>query len=103
MLFRSVVYPAMVGQSLKLTPGKYRIDVTKNAKKSEVQFYNRNGNLVGQVPAKVVTESQKNNKTEVDFYKLASNQQVLTEISPKGWRENLVFNHPSANQETNIR
>jgi len=93
----SVAYPARVGKSLKLTPGKYRIDVAKNAKTSEVQFYNRSGHLVGQVPAKVVAKSQKNNQTEVDFYKLASNRQILTEISPKGWRENLVFSHPSAN------
>ena len=93
----NVFYPSMVGKSLKLEPGSYRINVTKNAAMSEVRFYNRNGRLVGQAPAKVVGNSQKNSQTEVDYSKMASNQQVLTEISPKGWRENLIFSHPKTN------
>jgi hypothetical protein len=96
----NVIYQTRVGKSLKLTPGKYRIDVTKNTKMSEVQFYNRDGRLVGQVPVKVVDKSRKNNETEVYYSKLASNRQLLTEISPGGWRENLVFSHPSGNQKT---
>ncbi|HVA02001.1 MAG TPA: hypothetical protein VMV34_10125 [Terriglobia bacterium] len=95
-----VLFPSTVGNSLKLQPGKYRIDVAQNMKKSEVKFYNRNGNLVGQVPAKVVDRTQKNHRTQIDYDKLASNHEVLTEISPRGWRENLVFNHPGANQKT---
>ena len=92
----NVIYHATVGKSLILTPGKYRIDVTGNAKTSEVQFYNHSGQLVGQVPAKVVKESLRNRLSEVDYNNPARNRHVLTEISPRGWKENLVFNHSNA-------
>lgn len=85
-----VIYHSMVGKSLKLKPGKYRIDVATNAKKPVVKFYNHYGKLVGQAPVKLV-ETQKNGQTEVDYEKVASNDHVITEISPRGWRENLYF------------
>jgi hypothetical protein len=96
----TVAYPAIVGRSLRLTPGNYRIHVTGNTKTSEVQFYNRYGHLVGQAPARVVSESTKNGRTEIHYNELASNRQLLTEISPGGWRENLVFSDPSTNEKT---
>ncbi len=92
----NVIYKTTVGKSLKLMPGKYRIDVPKNAKEAEVQFYNQDGDLVGKVPAKVVSTSQKNSQTEIDYSKLASNRERMTEIVPSGWREDLVFHHSSA-------
>ena len=96
-----VIYHATVGKSLSLKPGKYRIDVTNNAKNmSEVQFFNRYGHLLGQVPAKVVDKSQKNHQTQIDYDKLASNRELLTGISPRGWKEKLVFNHMSTSQAT---
>lgn len=96
-----VIYHATVGKSLSLKPGKYRIDVTNNAKNmSEVQFFNRYGHLLGQVPAKVVDKSQKNHQTRIDYDKLASNRELLTGISPRGWKEKLVFNHMSTSQAT---
>lgn len=91
----NVLYPATVGKSLKLQPGKYRIDVMQNIKKSEVKFFNHNGNLVGQVPVKVIDKTQKNQQTRIDYDKLASNREALTRISPSGWKENLVFGHSS--------
>lgn len=99
----SLIYPAMVGNSLKLKPGNYSIDVTKNAKTSEVQFYNRYDHLVGQAPAKILDKSKKNSQTQVDYNKLASNQEALTEIRPKGWTEALLFNHSNANQKPTKR
>ena len=96
-----VLFPSTVGNSLKLQPGKYRIDVAQNMKQSEVKFYNRNGILVGQAPAKVVDQAQKNSQTEIDYNKLASNRETLTEISPSGWKENLVFSHPNSNPKAN--
>lgn len=95
-----VIYHTTVGKSLNLKPGKYRIDVTRNAKMSEVQFYNRRGHMIGQVPVKVVNRSQKNHRTQVDYYQVASNHALLTGISPRGWREKLVFNHKSTNSKT---
>lgn len=85
-----VIYHSMVGKTLNLKPGNYRIDVVKNAKSSAVDFYNRDGKLVGKVPVKVVSKSAKNNQTEIDYNTVASNH-VITEISPGGWHENLYF------------
>ncbi len=94
-----VMYPALVGNSLKLAPGKYNINVNQHLNRSEVQFYNKNGNLVGQVPAKVVSRSRKNSQTEIFYDKLASNRQDLTKISPQGWRQSLIFRHQKAASE----
>lgn len=88
-----VIYHATVGKALKLKPGHYRINVAKNMKSPTVKFYNKYGKFVGQVPARVASTSRKNNQTEIDYNTVASNDHVITEISPKGWNENLYFSH----------
>jgi hypothetical protein len=93
----NVIFPSTVGNSLKLQPGKYRIDVAQNVKNPEVKFYNQNGNPVGQVPAKVVDPAQKNQRTQIDYNKLAASQEALTQIKPDGWKETLVFSHSNVN------
>jgi len=86
-----VLYPATVGKTLKLKPGNYKIDVINNKKLPAVKFYNNSGKLVGQAPAKVVNESSKNSNTQVDYSTLASNTHAITEISLRGWKEDLYF------------
>lgn len=95
-----VIFPSEVGNSLKLKAGEYRIDVAQNMKKPEVKFYTRYGRLVGEAPVKVVDESQKNHRTQIDYDEQASNQEALTKISPRGWRESLVFTHSKASPAT---
>jgi hypothetical protein len=92
-----VVYSATVGKTLKLKPGNYRIDVVNNAKSSAVKFYNNDGKLVGQAPVKVVSESQKNGQTQIQYDTVASNDHTITEISPSGWKENLYFSQSKGN------
>ncbi|HXH48077.1 MAG TPA: hypothetical protein VNM47_01775, partial [Terriglobia bacterium] len=84
-----VLYSATVGKTLKLKPGKYRIDVVNNQKSPAVKFFDNYGKLVGQAPVKVVNESMKNHQTQVDYYTMASNDHAITEISPQGWKEKL--------------
>jgi len=86
-----VIYSSTVGKTLKLKPGNYRIDVVNNAKSPAVKFYNNDGKLVGQAPVKVVSESKKNDQTQIQYNMVASNDHTITEISPGGWRENLYF------------
>lgn len=93
-----VLYPAMVGKTLKLKPGDYKIDVVNNKKTPAVKFFNKYGKLVGQAPVKLVNEAKKNRQTEVDYNIVASNDHTITEISPSGWKENLYFSHPKANK-----
>lgn len=93
-----VLYPATVGKTLKLKPGNYKIDVINNKKLPAVKFYNNSGKLVGQAPAKVVNESSKNSNTQVDYSTLASNTHAITEISLRGWKEDLYFSHPKASK-----
>jgi hypothetical protein len=92
-----VIYDATVGKTLKLKPGNYRIDIVNNTKSPAVNFYNRNGKLVGQVPVKVVSKSGKNSQTQIDYNTVASNH-VITEISPSGWKENLYFPQSQASK-----
>lgn len=91
-----VLYPAMVGKTLKLKPGDYRIDVVNNKKSPAVKFYNNYGKLVGQAPVKLVNEARKNHQTQVAYTAIASNDHAITEISPSGWKENLFFSHSKA-------
>lgn len=86
-----VIYHSTVGKSLNLKPGNYRIDVVNNAKTPTVKFYNRRGKLMGQTAVKLVNEAKKNEQTEIDYNTVASNDHVITEISPGGWKENLYF------------
>lgn len=93
-----VLYPAIVGKALKLKPGNYKIEVITNKQSSAVEFYNNRGKLVGQAPVRVVNESSKNNDTQVDYSTLASNVHAITEISLRGWKEDLYFSHPKASK-----
>ncbi len=95
-----VLYPATVGKMLKLKPGNYRIDVVNNSKSPAVKFYNDSGKLIGQAPVKLVNESQKNNQTQVDYDTVASNDHAITEISPRGWRENLYFSQSKTSKSS---
>lgn len=94
-----VLYSATVGKNLKLKPGKYNIDVVSNKKSPAVKFFNNYGKLVGQAPVKLVNESKKNQQTRVDYTSVASNNHVLTEISPRGWKENLLFPKPKSSKD----
>ena len=89
-----VIYASTVGKTLKLTPGKYQINVVQNAKSPAVDFVNSNGKLVGKVPVKIDNEARKNNDTQVDYNTVASNGHAITEIRPGGWKEKLVFSQP---------
>jgi hypothetical protein len=93
-----VLYSAMVGKTLKLKPGNYKIDVVNSKKSPAVQFYNNYGKLVGQAPVKVVNESKKNDQTQVDYNKLASNDHAITEIRLRGWKQNFLFPNPKTSQ-----
>lgn len=91
-----VLYTSTVGKTLKLKPGHYKVDVVNNKKSPTVKFYNKYGKLVGQAPVKLVNESKKNDQTQVDYTTIASNDHVITEISPEGWKENLYFSGSKA-------
>lgn len=95
-----IIYHAKVGKSLKLKPGHYRINVASNMKSPTVKFYNKYGKFVGQVPVKVASISRKNSQTEVDYNTVASNDQIITEISPEGWSENLYFTHSKTSKSS---
>ena len=93
-----VLYSAMVGKTLKLKPGNYKIDVVNNKKSPAVKFYNTYGKLVGQAPVKVVNESKKNDQTQVDYSTVASDNHAITEIRLQGWKQNLFFPNPKTSQ-----
>ena len=94
----NVLYPATVGKTLKLKPGNYKIEVVSNPKAPAVEFYNHDGKLIGEAPVKLVDKSQKNDQTLVDYSTLASDNHVITEISPGGWKEDLLFSHPASSR-----
>jgi hypothetical protein len=93
-----VLYSSTVGKTLKLKPGNYKIDVVNNKKSPAVKFYNNYGKLVGQAPVKLVNQSKKNDQTQVDYNKVASNDHAITEIRLRGWKQNLLFPNPKTSQ-----
>jgi|SRR5690348_4998403 len=92
----NVLYPATVGKTLKLKPGNYKIEVVSNPKAPAVEFYNHDGKLIGEAPVKLVSKTQKNDQTLVDYSTVASNGHAITEISPGGWMEDLMFSRPAS-------
>jgi hypothetical protein len=98
-----VLYPSMVGKTLKLKPGSYRIDVVNNKKAPAVRFYRNDGKLVGQAPVKLVNESRKNHQTQVDYTTVASNNHAITEISLRGWKQHLYFSQSNANKAGSMK
>ncbi|HET7101651.1 MAG TPA: hypothetical protein VFJ52_10910 [Terriglobia bacterium] len=98
-----VLFPSMVGKTLKLKPGDYRIDVVNNKKSPAVKFYNKDGKLVGQALVKPVNEARKNHQTTVAYTTIASNVHAITEISPSGWKENLYFPRSNAARAGSIK
>lgn len=98
-----VLYPATVGATLKLKPGNYKIDVVNNQKSPAVKFYNRDGQLVGRAPVKLVNEPSKNQQTQVDYTTIASNNHIITEISPGGWKESLYFSNSKVNTASSMK
>ena len=91
-----VVYPSVVGKTLKLKPGNYKIDLVNNKKVPAVNFYNKYGKLVGQAPVKLVNEARKNDDTQIDYTTIASNSHAITKISLRGWKQSLNFPNPKA-------
>ena len=98
-----VIFPSTVGKMLKLKPGNYKIDIVKNSKSPAVKFYNQDGKLMGQAPVKLVNEAKKNHQTQIDYDKMASNDHAITEISPRGWRENLLFTKAKTNKSASSK
>ncbi|TAM81098.1 MAG: hypothetical protein EPN47_14585 [Acidobacteria bacterium] len=92
----NVLYPALVGKTLKLKPGNYRIEVVNSTNTAMVRFYSQGRKLVGEAPVKLVNKSHKNDLTMVDYSTMASNDHAITEISPKGLKENLYFSNPQS-------
>jgi hypothetical protein len=93
-----VLYSATVGKALKLKPGNYKIDVINNKNAPAVKFYSNYGKLVGEAPVKLLNESRKNQQTQVDYTTVASNDHAITEISPGGWKEHLLFSTPTTSK-----
>jgi len=91
-----VLYPSMVGKTLKLKPGNYKVDVVNNKKAPAVKFYNKYGKLVGQTPVKLVNEASKNHQTQVDYNTVASNDHAITEIKLRGWKDKMYFSKSNA-------
>ena len=85
---------AQLGNGSVLPAGTYRMEVPENVTAPEVMFY-KDGKIVAQAKAKVVTQTGKNPYTEVDSTKKGS-QDVITEIRPGGWTEDLLFSKASS-------
>ncbi len=85
----NLLYPAQIGNHLKLKPGNYNLRVSRSPK-PEAAFY-QHGKLVGQAPVKLVSEAQKNSQTQIDYSSPSGNFRRITQIQFSGWRDKLVF------------
>ncbi len=83
-----------LGNGAVLPAGTYRMEVPENRTTPEVMFY-KEGKLVAQAKAKVVSKPEKNPYTEVDSTKEGS-QDVITQIHPGGWTEDLLFSRAAS-------
>ena len=73
-----------------LQSGKYKVVLNNNSTTPEIGFY-QNDNLVAQVPAKLVEQGKKFDKTAIHYDTRGANTQVITEMDLDGWKEEVVF------------
>ncbi len=73
-----------------LQSGEYRVALNNSSTKPEIGFY-QNGKLVAEVPAKLVEQSKKINKTEIYLDTQADSTQVITEMDLSGWRDKVLL------------
>ncbi|MGH9471065.1 MAG: hypothetical protein ACRD1N_12080 [Terriglobia bacterium] len=86
----NLIYRAKVGNNLVLPVGKYKVTVNKQAPAPQAEFY-QDGKLVGTTPVKVVSQSSKNNQTEVFYGAPHNDVRNISQIDFSGWRAKLVF------------
>ena len=73
-----------------LPAGTYQMQVPENTQTPEVTF-STYGKVVATVPARVVSEANKNPETQV-ISDTTGSAQLVKSIEPSGWRETLIFN-----------
>ena len=73
-----------------LQSGEYKVVLNNNSPTPEIGFYQK-GKLVAQVPAKLVEQGKKFDKTAIHYDTRGANTQVITEMDLDGWKEEVVF------------
>ncbi len=84
---------AKLSNGTMLEAGNYTMKIPEHTKSPEVQFY-KDGKLVAKAQAKVKTQPQKNEYTEI-LTAMQGKTNVITAIEPGGWPEKLVFTKAS--------
>jgi hypothetical protein len=73
-----------------LQSGEYKVVLNNGSTTPEIGFY-QNGKLVAQVPAKLVDQGKKIQRTEIFYSTTSANTQVITEMDLGGWRDKVFF------------
>jgi hypothetical protein len=73
-----------------LEPGSYKVTLSNDSSTPEVEFY-RKGELVGQVPVKLVAQGKKINQTQIKTNTQDNGTQSITAIDLSGWTQEIVF------------
>ncbi|MGH9450345.1 MAG: hypothetical protein ACRD11_07355 [Terriglobia bacterium] len=86
----NLIYRGEVGSNLTLPAGKYKVVVNSQSKSPQAAFY-QNGKLLGATPVSVVTQTQKNNQTEVYYNAPENGVRQITQMNFSGRRDHIVF------------
>jgi hypothetical protein len=86
-----ILYPAQIAKGVQLKAGTYRMQVPLNTQTAAIAFY-QNGEVVARAHARLVSETKKNDMTEI-YFNNKGNQHVITEIRPSGMREKVIFSN----------
>jgi hypothetical protein len=87
---------AKIANGPELKAGDYKVELLKKSPVPQIAFY-QNGNLIFQTTAKLVNAPTKNDDTKVFTTTGKNNAQIITEVDPNGWNQNIIF--PNSNQK----
>jgi hypothetical protein len=94
------LYAAKIGNGPEIQPGNYKITLMDDSTSPKVGFY-QNGKLVAETSARLVSEPNKSQQTEIYYNTQGQDSHVVTEVEVSGWTQKVVFSNPNVSKSAN--
>lgn len=91
------LYAAKLGNGPEIQPGNYKMTLMDDSNTPKVGFY-QNGKLVAETSAKLVSEPEKSQQTEIFYNHQGKKDETVTQVQISGWTQKLVFSNSNASK-----
>jgi len=93
------LYAAKLGNGPEIQPGNYKMTLMDDSSSPKVGFY-KDGKLVAETSAKLVSEPKKSQETEIYYNDQVKTNPVVTELEISGWTQKVVFSNTKGKRST---